>query len=180
MYDLEKIIIVGNFHFSDKEGLYTTVMKTNGLKIESVLYLCDKGATSGDDTIIKNDILSELYSDQYDDDLEIEVKEVINGEDTVINISDFVNDIWNEDTLLYYYGPTDDDVFNKLFKELEKRDGRIYIVDYYDLFNDGHNIEKNIYDIMKDQGLHTENLIKDSQISLAYFLSALVEKILSK
>lgn len=179
MYDLQKIIIVGDFHFSDKEGLETVVMKTDGLKVESVLYLCDHGATAGNDTEIKNDVLSELYSDQYDDDLKIKIKEVINGEDAVMRIADFVNKAWNEDTLLYYYDASDK-VFSRLTKELEKRNGRIYLVDFYDLFLDGHEIEKNIFDIMKDQGLKTENLIKDSKISLAYFLSALVEKILSK
>lgn len=179
MYDLEKIVIVGNFHFSDREGLNTIVMKTDGLKVESVLCLCDMGTTSGDPTDVQNDILSELYSDQYDDDLKIKVKEVINGEDAVIRISDFISKYWNENTLLYYYDPTDK-VFDKLHKELEKKNGHIYLTDFYDLFNDGHNIDKDIYDIMKEQGLKTENLIKDSQVSLAYFLSALVEKILSK
>ena len=179
MYDLQKIIVIGDFQLSDKEGLETVVMKTDGLKVESLLYLCDHGSTAGDDTDIKNDVLSELYSDQYDDDLKVKIKEVINGDDAVIRIADFINKVWNEDTLLYYYD-ADDRVFNRLTKELEKQNGHIYLVDFYDLFIDGHNIEKDIFNIMKEQGLKVENLIKDSKISLAYFLSALVEKVLSK
>lgn len=179
MYDLKKIIILGDFNYSDKEGLETVVMKTDGLKIESILYLCDTGATSGDSSIIKEEVKSELYADQYDDDLKIKVKEVFNGEDAVNRIAKFVDKNWDDDQLLYYYKSTDK-VFSKLTKELEKKNGKIYLVDYYDLFSDGKNIEKDIYEIMKDQGLIMENLIKDSKISLAYFLSALVEKILSK
>lgn len=179
MYDLNKIIVIGDFQLDDREGLQSIVMKTDGLKVESVLYLCDMGTTSGDDTEVREEILSELYSDQYDDDLEIFITEVLNGEDAYIHIGDFINSNWNEDMLVYYYEPNNR-VFDKLTKYLEKKNGHIYLTDYHDLFNDGHNIEKNIYDIMKEQGLKIENLIKDSQISLVYFLGALVEKVLSK
>lgn len=180
MYDLEKIIIIGDFNYRDKENLYTTVMKTNGLKIESVLYLCDMGTITTDDTEVKNEIISELYEDQYDlDDLKIKVKEVFNGEDAIMKIGNFINKIWNEDTLVYFYN-AQDEVFERLEKYLEKKNGRIYLTDYYDLFTNYDSDEKNIYTIMEEQGLKTENLYKDSQVQLVYFLGALVEKLLSK
>lgn len=179
MYDLKKIIIYGNWEYSDKEGLQTIIMQTDGLKIISLLYLCDKNTIGEDKKELKNEIKTELYDDQYDDDLKIKIKEVLNGEHAVIEIAKFINKRWEDDTLLYYYN-ANDRVYNKLEKELKNNNGEIYLSDYHDIFMDGHNIDKDIITIMKEQGLKTENMIKDSQISFAYFLSALVEKILSK
>ena len=179
MYDLSKIIIIGRWELSDKEGLQTVVMKTDGLKVENILYLCDVGTTGGDKKSVKDELKCELYSDQYDDDLSIKVKEAMNGVHAVDEISKFIDKVWTDDTLLYYYG-ADESVFNRLEKELKNRNGRIYMSDYHDIFIDGRNIEKDIKVIMKEQGLKTENMIADSQISFVYFLSALVEKILSK
>lgn len=179
MYDLTKIVILGNWNYKDKQGLQTVVMKTDGLKIDSILYLCDSNTIGGDKKTIKEEIKSELYEDQYDDSLKIKVKEVINGEHAVLTIADFIDKQWTEDTLLYFYD-AGDNVFEKLEKALLDKNGKIYLNDYYDIFVDGHDIEKDIITIMKEQGLKTENMYKDSQISFAYFLSALIEKMMSK
>ena len=179
MYDLRKIIILGSWGIDDRESLTTVVMQTNGLKIENILYLCDKGTIGNDKKVIKSEIKSELYDDMYDDDLKIKVTEVLCGEHAIELIAKFIDKIWTNDTLLYYY-EADNKVYNKLEKELRDRNVKIYLSDYYDILMDGHNIEKDLSTIMKEQGLKTENLIKDSQISFVYFLSALVETILSK
>ena len=179
MYDLEKIIILGNWKLKDKENLQTIVMKTHGLKVENILYLCDINSTAGDKKSIKKELKEELYSDMYDDDLKIKIREVLNGEHAITEIAKFIDNLWTDDILLYYYDP-DDKVYETLEKLLMNTNGAIYLNDYHDLFIDGKNIEKDIITIMKEQGLKTENMIKDSQISFVYFLSALVEKMHSK
>ena len=181
MYDLKKIVIVGTWDLKDKECLQTIALKTNGLKTESLLFISDIGIcpTKEDKKTLKKELKEELYYDQYDDDLVIKVKEAANGKHAVQILGDFIAKNWDEDTLVYIFEPGDN-VFEQLEKELMNKDGHIYLTDYYNLFLDGHDIDKDIYTIMKEQGLKTENLIKDSQISLAYFLSVLIEKILSK
>lgn len=179
MYDLEKIIVLSNWDLEDREALQTVVMKTHGLKIENILYLCDINATGGDKKKVKKELKDELYLDQYDDDLTIKVKEVVNGEHAVIEIAKFINKIWNPDTLLFFYDDNQS-VFEKLEKELLSKNGSIYLSDYYDIFTEKREIEKDIFTIMEEQGLKMNNLIKESQLSFIYFLSALVEKILSK
>lgn len=179
MYDLEKIIVLSNWDLEDREALQTVVMKTHGLKIENILYLCDINATGGDKKKVKKELKDELYLDQYDDDLKIKVKEVVNGEHAVIEIAKFIDKIWNSDTLLFFYDDNQS-VFEKLDKELLSKNGSIYLSDYYDIFTEKREIEKDIFTIMEEQGLKMNNLIKESQLSFIYFLSALVEKILSK
>ena len=179
MYDLEKIIVLSNWDIEDREALQTVVMKTHGLKIENILYLCDMNATGGDKKKVKKELKDELYLDQYDDDLKIKIKEVVNGEHAVIEIAKFIDKIWNPDTLLFFYDDNQS-VFEKLEKELLSKNGSIYLSDYYDIFTEKREIEKDIFTIMEEQGLKMNNLIKESQLSFIYFLSALVEKILSK
>ena len=179
MYDLKKILIIGKWKPEDKSCLQTIVMKTDGLKVESILYLCDNNSTAGDKKSVKKELKKELYADQYDDDLAIKVKEVINGEHAIIEIAKFINKQWSDDILLYYYD-SEDSTYIKLEKELMNTNSNIYLNDYHDIFVDRKNIDKDILTIMKEQGLKTENMIKDSQISFTYFLSALVEKMLSK
>ena len=41
MYNLHKIIIMGNFRPDDQQGLETVVMETYGMKILRVLYIND-------------------------------------------------------------------------------------------------------------------------------------------
>jgi hypothetical protein len=179
MYDLRKIVIIGNYDSDQQIGLQTTAMLTDGLRVESLLYLDDVNSMI-DKEEIKESLKSELYDDQYDNDtLTIKIKEVINGEHAINKLSKFISKHWNSDTLIYYYLPTDK-CFEMLEKNLREKNVNIFISKYHDLFIDNINIEKDIYTIMKEQGLKTENMYKDSQISLAYFLSCLVEKIMSK
>lgn len=179
MYDLNKIIIIGDYTPNQQEELQTIVMVTDGLRVDSLLYLDDINSLVEKGTV-REQLKSELYSDQYDEDnLKIKVKEVINGEHAMNKVSKFINKYWTPDTLVYYYRPNEQ-CFNILNKNLLNIDSRIYLCKYHDIFIDKNNIEKPIYEIMKDEGLKTQNLIQDSIVSLAYFLSCLVEKILSK
>ena len=180
MYNLDKIIIMGNYDLEDQIGIETVVMKTKGLKIESILYLNSSGSIGENKKDLKNEIIGELYADQYDeDDLKIKIKECINGEDCMCKIRNFIIKKWNPDTLIYYYEP-DEDCYEYLKNELLKENKDIFIQEFHDIFIDGKNTDNDIYEIMKINNLKVENLIKENKISMIYFLSALVEKLLSK
>jgi hypothetical protein len=178
MYDLDKIVIIGNWEYGDKNFLNTVVLVTKGLKVVSLLYIADNGFI-GNKKEFKKELRGELFEDQYDSDLIIKTKEVYNGEEAVEKMSKFISSNYNEDTLLYFFEPKDS-TFDKLRKKLESIDGGIYLSEYHDIFNDGTSIEKNIYDIMKEQGIKVDLMMKDSYISKAYFLSTLIEKLLSR
>lgn len=179
MYDLEKIVIISKADLNDKECLTSVVMRTNGLKVTDLLYLDDANSIKGNKKVVKKELKDQLYDDMYDDDLNIRVKEVYDGNEVVARIATFIDNIWTTETMVYAYD-LKDSMFNKLHKEIEQYNGKIYLDDYYNIFVDGREIEKDILTIMKEQGLKTENMIKDSHISFIYFLHALVEKMMSK
>ena len=170
MYDLTKIIVLK--YTNDPELI---IMRTEGMKITDIYYSSNKGYYN-DEEEMKKEIKSELYDDMYDDDLNIILEETLNGELDTDSICSFIDDIWNPDTLLYTYGFDN----TELSIEMSNYNGKIYVSDYFDIFMNGNNIEKDIVDIMKEQGLDTSVMLKDSKISFMYFLHALVEKIISK
>lgn len=178
MYDLNKIIIIADYYLEDKEGLETVVMKTLGMKVTDLLYINDKGSmiTYEED---RKDIVDQLYSDMYDDDLNVVISEAYNGEDAHKQIATFVDDVWDPDSLLYYYDPSEEN-FDFLVDELRQYNGNIYLDEYHNIFVEGKEIKKDLLEIMKEQGLAIENMLKDSAISYIYFLHALVEKIINK
>lgn len=179
MYDLHKLIIMGKYDLLDTQCLETVVLETDGMRINSILYLNDIGSLSDKDEI-KTEIKSELYSDMYDEDnLKIKIKECINGEDCMNKVSKFIHKRWNSDTLLYFYDP-DNGCYEKLETLLKNLDGSIYLEDYHNIFNDKKDTDNDIYTIMKNNNMKTENLIKENKISMVYFLSGLVEKLFSK
>lgn len=177
MYDLRKIIIMGNFHLKDQTEIEAVVMQTDGMKIEKLLYLNRVGIIGGDKKSLKDSIKSELYSDSYDDDLQIKIKECINGEDAICKISKFITKNWDENTMVYFYEPTDE-CFDYLKNRLMNINNAIYLEDYMSIFGD--NIDNDIYTIMEINNLKTQNLIKDNKISMVYFLGGLIEKLFSK
>lgn len=177
MYDLNKIIIIGDYKLKDKSGLETVVMKTDGMKVLNLLYLNDRGSIDVDET--PDELKAELYDDMYDDDLEIKVSEVYDGRDALKTVATFIDDIWDQESLLYYYN-SNNDTFSFLADELEKYNGKIYLSDYHDIFVDGRDIEKPITEIMSDQGLNVQNMLEDSTISFIYFLHGLVEKMINR
>lgn len=177
MYDLKKIVILGNFNQADTYDLKVYIMKTNGLRIDKLTYLADKGSFGEDEDEIIEELKSELYDDQYDENTKIKVKEVYDGKDAINKIVKFIAKNYEEDMLVYYYEP-DKEVFSKICKKLEDVDSHIYIQEYSSLF--GNQSDKNIYELMEYEGLKMENLIKDSQVSFIYYLSALVEQFMSR
>lgn len=179
MYDLNKIIIIGDYHLDDEEGLETVVMKTDGMKILDLLYINDRGFINDDKSSIEKELKSELYDDMYDDDLNIRIKEAYDGKDALNKVASFIDDIWDKDSLLYFYNAKSK-CFNYLVKELEKYNGRIYLANYYDIFVEGQDMEKPITEIMKEQGLRVENMLENSTISFMYFLHGLVEKMINR
>lgn len=180
MYDIHKIIIIGNYDMDDRQGLETVVMETDGMRINSMLYINDIGSIP-DKKALKNELKSELYSDMYDEDnLKIKCKEAINGMDAMNKISEFISKKYTENTLLYFYEP-DSACYDYLEQQLLNTDGRIYMSTFDDLIeNIGTENHRDIYEIMKINNLKTENLIKENKVSMIYFLHALVEKLLSK
>ena len=168
MYDLRKIIILGSWGIDDRESLTTVVMQTNGLKIENILYLCDKGTIGNDKKLIKSEIQSELYDDMYDDDLKIKVKEVLCGEHAIELIAKFIDKIWTNDTLLYYY-EANNKVYNKLEKELRNRNVEIYLSDYYDIFIDGSVNDGDISDYLSTETIRQkirDNYLRDTSVTI--------------
>ena len=179
MYNLKKIIIMGKYDLTDTRGLETIVMQTEGMRIVSLLYLNDTGSIPDKKSLI-SEIMGELYADQFDkDDIKIKVKEVINGEDCMCKIAAFLEKRWDSDTLVYFYD-ADDDCYDYLNNLLINTNNDIYLTDYHDMFIDKKDTDNDIYDIMKNNNLKIENLIKDNKISMVYFLSGLVEKLFSK
>lgn len=180
MYSLKKIIIMtNNYNLSDQELLETVVMVTEGMRIRSLLYINDINSIGSEKKDLKKEIKSELYDDMYDEDeLKIKLKEAINGEDAICKVRKFIEKYWDEDTLIYFYEPNID-CYNYLEKLLKNDDVRIYLQNYKDLFS-VEEINNDIYNIMKINGLKTENLIKDNKISMIYFLNGLVEVLLNK
>lgn len=176
MYDLNKIIILGDYNLSDTDELETVVMKTIGMKITDLLYINKKNFIYNS---LKNELKSELYDDMYDDTLNIILSDAYNGEDALKQVSRFIDDIWDPDSLLYYYDSSEKNI-DFLKNELKKYNGKIYLDDYYNIFTEGRDIDKDIIDIMKEQGLNTRNMLKDSSISFIYFLHALLEKMINK
>ena len=177
MYDIRKIIILGNFNKNDQSGIETVAMQTDGLKIENILYINSSGIIGDSKKDLKNEIREELYADQYDDDLKIKIKEAINGEDCMYKLCDWIIKKWNSNTLIYYYNPNDE-CYDILYNELKNYDSSIYIENYNKVFDSSSDID--IYEMMQRNGLKVENLIQDNNISMVYFLSALVEKLYSK
>lgn len=178
MYDLNKIIIIADYDLEDKEGLETVVMKTDGMKVTDLLYINDSGSVLIDDSCRK-EIIDELYSDMYDDDLNVKVSEAYDGTDALKQTAAFIDDIWDPDSLLYYYDSSNEN-FNFLKDELKNYNGKIYLDEYYNIFIEGKDIEKPIKDIMKDQGIAIENMLEDSAVNYIYFLHALVEKVINR
>ena len=170
MYNLNKMIIL-------KSGNSFYAMITHGLKVISILYIQQSKISNKED--IKNDLRSELYSDQYGDDLKIKVKESLNIEDSIIKLCKYISKNWEYDMQIYFYNP-EAEFMEKIKDSLLNIDGSIYVFEYHDIFVDKYSIDKDIFTIMKENGLKTENMIKDSQISFIYFLSALVEVLLSR
>ena len=183
MYDLNKIIVIGSYLPNDEDSLETVVMKTNGMKVTDLLYINDRNScpnkhTEEYDEYIK-ELRDELYEDMYDDDLNIKASDAFTGEDAIKQVATFIDDIWDNDSLLYFYN-SESKTFNLLERELMCFNGKIYLSDYHDIFVDGKDIEKDITVIMKEQGLNTANMLKDSTISFMYFLHGLVEKMINK
>lgn len=178
MYNLHKIIIMGNFRPDDQQGLETVVMETYGMKILRVLYINDINSLR-DKGSIKNEIISSLYADSYNpDDLKIKLYEAINGIDAMDRVIKFIVKRWDPDTITYYYDP-DDDCYDYIENQLRNIDSSIYIDEYENIY-DGKDTKKDIYEIMAANNLKLDNLIKDDKISMIYFLSGLVEKLFSK
>ena len=173
---LHKAIILADWHPSDKERLQTVVMETRGMKVCSVLYIDDAGSIKSDKDTVKANLKSELYSDMYDDDLKIKVKEAFDGKDAIKYIVKYLDKIWDEELQVYFYRP-DEDTYELLQKKIEETNGRIYMDDYHSIFSDKRDIAKDIKEIMRDEGLKMENLIDDSQLSFVYYLTALVERL---
>lgn len=178
MYDLDKIIIIGDYSLNDNQCLETVVMHTDGMKILDLLYINDKNSISNEDDM-KNELISELYDDMYDDDLNIVIYEAFNGRDALSKTASFIDDIYNKNSLLYYYNAHDEN-YDFLNSELMKYNGRIYLEEYFNIFKEGKAINKSIVDIMTEQGLKTEAMLKDSTLSFIYFLHALIEKMINK
>ena len=177
MYELKKIVIIGNYDLEDDSDLKTVALETSGLCVNSLLYIGDRGSCI-DKKATKAELKDELYSDQYDEDsLKIYVKEAYNGEDAVDILLKYIEKKWDKDTLVYYYNPNDE-IMDCLCEKSPSIDCRLHIEDYYDIF--GGKPAKDIYTIMEENGLNLKNLLKDSYISLAYFLSTLVEVMLSR
>ena len=176
MYDLNKIIIMGDYDLSDEDELETVVMKTIGMKVTDLLYINKKNFIYDE---LKDELKSELYDDMYDDTLKIKTSDAYNGEDALTQVATFIDDVWDPDSLLYYYNASEENI-DFLKDELKKYNGRIYLDEYYNIFTDGKDIDKDIIDIMKEQGLNTSNMLKDSSISFIYFLHGLVEKMINK
>lgn len=179
MYDLRKIIIMGNYNLDEQIEIETVVMQTQGMKIENLLYINKVGTISGEKKKLKDEIMSELYDNMYDDDLTIKVKESISGEDAMCKVAKFINKIWDNDTIVYFYDPSLE-CFDYLKKRLLEYNKDIVMDDYSAIFSDGKDTVNDIYTIMKNNNLKIENLIKDNKISMAYFLHGLVEKLFSK
>ena len=178
MYDLHKIIIMGKYDLEDRDYIETVAMVTDGMRIDSILYLNTIGSMPEKDKI-REEIKSELYADMYDEDnLSIKVKECINGMDCMNKLAKFISKKYNHDTLLYFYEP-DDGCYEYLKKSLLDINKDIYIDEYSSIFLD-KNTDNDIYTIMKINNMKTENLIKDNKISMVYFLSGLIEKLYSK
>ena len=177
MFNMKKIIIIGNYDLEDKDGLKTIAMQTTGLRVDSMLYINDQGSCP-DKKLVKNELREELYSDQYDEDsLKISVKEAFNGNDAAKILLEYLKKKWDKDTVIYYYEPHDD-FFEYITDKSNEIDCRVHICDYYDIFNGKPS--KDIYTIMEENNLNIKNMLKDSYVSLAYFLSALVELMLSR
>lgn len=177
MYDLKKIIILGNYDLEDTDCLKTIALQTSGLRVDSMLYINDRGSCY-DKELVKSELKDELYSDQYDDDsLEIKVKEAYNGENACDILLKYISKRWDKNTIVYFYNPNDEQL-DYLCDHSSNIDSRLHICDYYELFNGKPS--KDIYAIMEENGLNLKNMLKDSYISLAYFLSTLVEVMLSR
>ena len=162
MYDLKKIIIMGTYGLDDRQGLETVVMQTEGMKIISLLYINDTGSISDKKDLVK-ELKNELYADQYnEDDLKIKVKQAINGEDCMCKIASYVEKHWDENTLVYFYD-ANENCYNYLDKLLMNSNVDIYLEDYCDIFTHKKDMENNIYTIMENNNLKTENLIKISE-----------------
>lgn len=179
MYDLRKIIIIADFDLEEETELECIVMQTDGMKIENLLYINKIGFVGCDKDEVIESIKSELYSDSYDKSLKIKYKEAYNGEDAMRIAAKFISKKWNEDTSIYFYNP-EPDCFEKLRKNLLNIDKDIYLENYKDIFVDEDNKNQDIYEIMERHQLKTQNLIKDNNISMIYFLSGLVEKLFSR
>ena len=180
MYDIHKIIIMGNFDLEDRQGIEAVVMETDGMRIESILYVNEIDSMP-DKKALKEELKSELYSDMYDEDsLKIKVKEALNGMDVINKISNYLLKRYTDDTLLYFYN-SNEDCYNYLEQKLYETDGKIYLSKYEDLIdNYGEEGYNDIYTIMKTNNMKVENLIKENKLSMIYFLHGLVERLLSK
>lgn len=180
MYDIHKIIIMGNFDLEDQSGIECVVMETVGMRINSILYINETNSIP-DKKALKEELKSELYADMYDEDsLKIKVKEVINGADAMNKVSEYLLKRYTEDTILYFYD-SNDDCYDYLENQLYQLDGKIYLSKYEDLIdNYGEEGYNDIYTIMKINNMKVENLIKENKLSMIYFLHGLVERLLSK
>lgn len=180
MYDIHKIIIMGNFNPEDRQGIESVVMVTDGMRIESILYVNELDSMP-DKKALKAELKSELYSDMYDEEtLKIKTKEAINGLDAINKIADFILKRYTPDTLLYFYN-ANEDCYNYLENKLYESDGSIYLSKYEDLIdNYGEEGYNDIYKIMEINNMKVENLIKENKLSMIYFLHGLVERLLSK
>ena len=180
MYDIHKIIIMGNFNLEDKQGIESVVMVTDGMRIESILYINELDSMP-DKKALKEELKSELYSDMYDEDsLKIKTKEAINGLDAMNKIADYILKKYTDDTLLYFYD-SDEECYNYLEGRLYELDGKIYLSKYEDLIdNYGKEGYNDIYKIMEINNMKVQNLIKENKLSMIYFLHGLIERLLSK
>lgn len=180
MYDIHKIVIMGNFNPDDRQGIESVVMVTDGMRIESILYVNELDSIP-DKKALKEELKSELYSDMYDEEtLKIKTKEAINGLDAINKISEFILKRYTPDTLLYFYNPNED-CYNYLENKLYESDSSIYLSKYEDLIdNYGEEGYNDIYKIMEINNMKIENLIKENKLSMIYFLHGLIERLLSK
>lgn len=182
-----KIIIYTQADKNSKDQLQTVVMRTDGLRVTHVLYLDKVNTVKNDKKSVIAELRSELYEDMYDiNDLVIKAKEVADGHHIAIRVAKFLYKIRKqqlesgevfEDDLILFYGDSDD-MIDEIQKQVNNIDSDIHIQEYYSMFLSKPNIS--IIELMKINGLKTENLIPDSQISFTYFLSTLAEVINSR